>query len=465
MIRRRWILVAAVLAAQAVCLAAGVIWYAGWQTEAWREALRDQFARSQEHVTEQAVRTVVDRMPDLATLTPSEAAACFQSQISGLSLPAGWDLSIVDHQGGLVADWQRGGGSLPALHPGRWLVVSDGQRRPLLECVPADGSTFCGRVFDDDDGRVAAVRRIARTPYAAIVHRPVDADLASAAMRLPQPAGFSIAFVLLLLTGMITHRIIHRYETRLAVANRGLEHKLFKRTAALVQTRDAVMYGLTRLADSRDRETGAHITRLQHLSTVLAREAAMDYPEISHAWIETLRFASALHDIGKVGIPDAILLKPGRLDDEERLIMQQHPLIGAECLAAIGDRLGDNDFLSMAREIALHHHEWWDGSGYPSGMRGEAIPLAARIVAIADVYDAATSTRIYRAAQSHDDVREMIVALSQRQFDPRLVDAFLLAEPEMRRISEAGQCEDEAERFSLKIARTPEGLPLLSGVN
>ncbi len=468
MIRRPWALVASILAAQFICLAAGVLWYSGWQADAWQHALTEQYVASHQHITAQTVHELAIRMKERAPDSHAASLAELQRLLEELPLPQGWHLSIIDADGALVADRRlRDEPALRNIRLGRWLLQEGDQRKPLAECVAGNNSIVAGQVDTPDGDQLIAAQRIAGSPYVAVVHRPLAPDRSGRTVAgVPlRGAGFAIAVVLVLLTGLLTLRIMNRYENELAVHNRGLRKKVFQRTAALVQTRDAIMFGLARLADSRDRETGAHITRLQSLSALLARAVAKRHPEIDSAWIETLRFASALHDIGKVGIPDAILLKPGPLSAEERLIMQQHAAIGAECLAAIGDRLGENDFLAMAREIALSHHEWWDGSGYPQKLSGEDIPLAARIVAVADVYDAASSTRVYRQAKSHERVRALIIAQSGTQFDPTIVDAFVEVAEQMQRVSAAAEESPGVPPPALNFLRCSDGLPILSGMN
>ena len=166
----------------------------------------------------------------------------------------------------------------------------------------------------------------------------------------------------------------------------------------------------------------------RHLSSY---DSTFDIP-----FIESLGLASSLHDIGKVGIPDAILLKPGHFTPEERSVMEQHSTIGGSCLKAIGSQLGDDDFLALARDITFCHHEKWDGSGYPFGLRGEAIPLSARIVALADVYDALRSKRPYKEAMPHEKAKQIIQEGSGKHFDPQIVDAFLACEHDFITVSE-----------------------------
>jgi len=143
-----------------------------------------------------------------------------------------------------------------------------------------------------------------------------------------------------------------------------------------------------------------------------------------------------LHDIGKVGIPDAILLKPGKLTDKEFEIIKRHTLLGGDAIRAIETQIEGKSFLKMGRQIAYNHHEKWDGSGYPAGLKGEDIPLSARIVALADVYDALTTERFYKRAYTHDKSRQIIISLKGSHFDPRIVAVFEQLEDEFNRIRE-----------------------------
>ena len=135
-----------------------------------------------------------------------------------------------------------------------------------------------------------------------------------------------------------------------------------------------MIFGLAKLAESRDTDTGEHLDRIRRYVTILAEQLRGDGMRIDQSYIDTLGLASSLHDIGKVGVPDAVLLKPGRLDADERVIIETHAAIGGDCLKAIGDQLGEDNFLQMAKEIAYSHHERWDGAGYPFRLGGEAIP-------------------------------------------------------------------------------------------
>ncbi len=207
----------------------------------------------------------------------------------------------------------------------------------------------------------------------------------------------------------------------------------------LHRTQRAVMFGLAHLSESRDPATGEHLRRMKHLARVLA-DALQTHPKyrdvVTPEFVKQIEISAMLHDIGKVGISDAILLKPGKLTPDERCEMQQHPLISSQCLRRIEEKLGTANFLEMAREIALYHHERWDGLGYPFGRRGEAIPLSARIVAIADVYDALVSERVYKPAFPHEQCVSMIREGAGTQFDPELVNVFLSIERRFADVSD-----------------------------
>lgn len=214
-----------------------------------------------------------------------------------------------------------------------------------------------------------------------------------------------------------------------------MERQVLESGQLLDTSRRAAIFGLARLAECRDDTTGAHLLRIREYTRILATELAANpelHPIVTDRFIEDLCLSSALHDIGKVGIPDAILLKPDLLTPAEFETMQDHCLFGSKALTLAGDGMEELGFLHMGREIALHHHERWDGAGYPNGLAGTAIPLSARIVALADVYDALTSSRPYKPAYNHEQARMLIVQESGRRFDPAIVNAFLRREQEFK---------------------------------
>lgn len=237
---------------------------------------------------------------------------------------------------------------------------------------------------------------------------------------------------------------------------------LRKNTREIRQTRDATVVALAGLAETRDNETGNHILRTQNYVRALAVHLR-DHPgfrdRLDNDTIDVFYKSAPLHDIGKVGIPDRILLKPGKLTPEEFSIMKQHTVLGSEALEKAADNLGSNNFLRVAQEIARAHHERWDGTGYPKGLSGEDIPLSARLMAIADVYDALISKRVYKDAFSHDKAKAILMEGRGTHFDPEILDAFLAIEDEFiaiaARYSESADTEtDAAGPASKKTRRT-----------
>lgn len=198
-----------------------------------------------------------------------------------------------------------------------------------------------------------------------------------------------------------------------------------------LETRDVAIFALAKLAESRDPETGAHLERVMSYSRVLAQQLpAMGFfrDQIDPEYVRLLYSTSPLHDIGKVGIPDSVLLKPGRLSDREFEIMKTHTTIGAQTLDAALQRFPKTKFLSLARDIAATHHEREDGTGYPARLKGDQIPLCGRIVALADVYDALTSKRVYKAEFAHDVAKDIILKETGAHFAPEIVEAFKASE-------------------------------------
>lgn len=244
----------------------------------------------------------------------------------------------------------------------------------------------------------------------------------------------------------VVHRISNMLEIRLLHnqvrdQNQVLEKKVAARTHELEDTRQEAIHRLGRAAEYRDNETGMHVIRMSRLSQKLAEEIGLPEPEC-----QLILQASPMHDVGKIGVPDEILLKPGKLDEKEWKIMKKHPEIGAEILSG-----SHSTVMQMAETIALTHQERWDGSGYPRGLKGEEIPLAGRIVAICDVFDALTSKRYYKEAFSVEKSMQIIEEGKGKDFEPRLVDAFKKVLPIMIRIVK--ELPDTEPAHILKVYR------------
>lgn len=213
--------------------------------------------------------------------------------------------------------------------------------------------------------------------------------------------------------------------------------KSVKKDQELSEAKMATIYSLVKLAESRDNSTGAHIERVALFTETLTDELRMleKYKNyIDDDYVDNISKACTLHDIGKVGILDSILLKPGKLSQKEFEIMKTHTTIGAKTLLEVKKKYPDNKFLVLGINISNFHHEKWDGTGYPMGLRGEKIPLSARIMAIVDVYDALRSERIYKAAYSHEESLKIIEEGKGIYFDPEILEVFIKNEGKFKNI-------------------------------
>jgi len=236
-----------------------------------------------------------------------------------------------------------------------------------------------------------------------------------------------------------THIALKTLADALRHKNEYLEHEVEQRTLEIAAIQDVTILALASLAETRDADTGNHIRRTQYYVQALAKNL-QNHRRFSQFLtdrnIKTLFKSAPLHDIGKVGIPDRILLKAGRLDAFEFEIMKTHTTVGRDAIAHAERSLGTNvAFLSVAKDIALSHQEKWDGSGYPEGLVGDAIPISARLMALADVYDALISRRVYKDAMSHEQASDIILAGKGSHFDPDIVDSFVLIQEDFRAIA------------------------------
>ncbi len=222
-----------------------------------------------------------------------------------------------------------------------------------------------------------------------------------------------------------------------------LELEVAKRTREVMAIQDVTILAMASLAETRDSDTGNHIRRTQFYVKVLAEKLKTNPrfgAQLTDHFITMLFKSAPLHDIGKVGIPDRILLKPGRFTPDEFEIMKTHTSLGKDAIEHAEEQLGMNvEFLSMAKDIALSHQEKWDGSGYPQGLAGDAIPLSARLMAVADVYDALISRRVYKEGMPHEKAVSIIAEGKGTHFDPDMVDAF---------IETQGQFQEVAKRYA-----------------
>ncbi len=228
--------------------------------------------------------------------------------------------------------------------------------------------------------------------------------------------------------------------------NAYLEAEVARRMSENQLIQEVSIHALARLAETRDPETGNHLRRTQEYVRTLGN-ALRSHPRFAAALddhaIDTLARSAPLHDIGKVGIPDHILLKPGKLTPDEWAIMKTHAELGFQAIAqAERDAVKPVKFLAVAKEIAHYHHEKWDGSGYPAGLAGDAIPVSARLMALADVFDALINKRVYKQPMPYDEARDIIVANRGSHFDPDVVDAFVASYDLFRAIADRYRDDD-----------------------
>ncbi|MCF8087624.1 MAG: response regulator [Desulfotignum sp.] len=243
------------------------------------------------------------------------------------------------------------------------------------------------------------------------------------------------------------HLKLQQAQRRLARQNQYLESLVQEKVKEISASQLATIAAVSKLAESRDEETGRHIERTREFCRLLAQKLGEDSRyagRIGDDFIKNIFHAAPLHDIGKVGVPDHILLKPGRLTPEEFKIIQTHSRLGAETLENVQDSYPGNQFINMGIEITRSHHERWDGKGYPDGLCGEDIPLSARIMAVADVYDALRSRRPYKEPFSHEKAVEIIKQDAGRHFDPEVVSAFVFLETEVAELWEGLKDEHTA---------------------
>ena len=327
---------------------------------------------------------------------------------------------------------------LVANHGERAIAIAQGDSPPQLILLDVmmpeiDGFTVCRRLKADPATRDIPVIFLTARSEVEDEQQGFDAGGVDYITKPISPP--------IVLARVRTHLQLKRARDILSDQNTWLEGEVRRRMRELQTVQDATIMAMASLAETRDNETGNHIRRTQHYVRALAL-AVREHPRFKaeladDATVEMLYKSAPLHDIGKVGIPDHILLKPGRLTDAEFEIMKTHTTLGRDAIVAAEALLAAPDsFLRYAREIALSHQEKWDGTGYPEALAGEAIPLSARLMAVADVYDALISRRVYKEAYPHEEAVAMIREGRGTHFDPDLTDAFLAISEEFRAIAQ-----------------------------
>lgn len=423
---KRYQLVANLAAAQLFCLGWGVFFFGMWLHAIVESTLHQQILADNVQTAKQ-LSTLVREMRIGDVRSDPQAWDRMQSLVRDIRLPNDGYVCLSDADSGEMIchpSFQ----SQPSLLPREEWATSG-----------VSAASITGGIVGEGGGlEIVAAATIPSLHAKLMVHQR-GAGITRAVNRFTAPIlpiGLLFVVGLVATTSFALLGVIRRYDDRMARINKRLEDRVGRRTRTLRRMRDAVVFGLAKLAESRDTDTGEHLERIRAYVTILAEQLRSDGIEIQRREVEGLALASSLHDIGKVGVPDRVLLKPGRLDDPERVEMETHAALGGDCLAAISDRLGEDDFLQYAKEIAYHHHEKWDGSGYPDGLVGAMIPLSARIVAVADVYDALRSRRPYKDPMPHEMARQILLEGRGTHFDPVLIEAFLACEDRFIEVSE-----------------------------
>lgn len=431
--RTRHLLV--VLLAQAACLVVGLWMHHHFAVASARENAREQLWADLEADTcdVAAVLAGVDFAEPKAA---DQVALRMTRRDAWVQAGPHYRILVLDRNGRVMYPWDEGDDAGRAKQTGRPVVEWHSEPGPPGgSAEPARGKVMmagvehvaASRIVGGGAGRVLSI--CASSVFEARTDAPVQSwSILSVITFVWTCALLNIAVYLILAR---LHDEIDRERTQTTA-------EALRQTQHLARTRDAVIFGLAKLAESRDTDTGEHLERISVYSTMIASALRRDEKyrdEVTPAFVRVIGISSALHDIGKVGVEDRILLKPGPLTPSERADMQVHTIIGGECLRGIEQRLGGSNFLQMAREIAFAHHESWNGAGYPFGLSGTSIPLSARIVAIADIYDALSTKRVYKAALPHEECVAIIRSQAGVKLDPDLVDVWMELEARFRTIA------------------------------
>ncbi len=410
---------------QLVCVLLALFVFRSWMADTLNGIVQQRAVEVMQD-TGKLLAAELERM-DLAALEPGSASWTeAQSLIQASEFADGAYPTLVDPE-----TWR------VICHPDPAVLAEEAYIGAVTEDKSVDGTNLYDALIGSADRQSTVLvnaqdellvpMALSRYDLMLLIHQPrapLTARL-DAFMGRVWSIGAILGFVLVAVSGTVSWVLLKHYESRLASHNATLERKVADRTAQIERNRDAIIYAVARVAESRDEGTGQHLERISQYTRILAEELQRRRDDLDPQWVRTVGITSILHDVGKVGIPDEVLLKPGKLTEAERATIERHPFIGGDTLMAIKQHWGDDPFLVTASEICFAHHERWDGQGYPFGLAGDAIPLSARIVALADVYDALTSARPYKQALPHDEVVQRIRDASGTHFDPQMVEAFL----------------------------------------
>ncbi|MEL7497071.1 MAG: HD domain-containing phosphohydrolase [Planctomycetota bacterium] len=434
-----WLMVILISSVQLALLLLAVMTLFSWFSETTESTVAHQACADNQAISRQIVKTLESSGLSTETIRQQpENIASVKAAISGVHMPNYGFICVLTQDGRQpIASFPE----YPSLESDEIYSASfedhDKQTSRLGDFIASNNKREQGRMLFDGREHFVSLEPIQDIGYLLVAQQRSQSVASMVSSISITSKLFFGATLLIGLACMCTIvAILNRMTAKVTDHKLGLQKQVTEREKQIVRTQNAVIFGLAKLAESRDNDTGEHLDRIRSYVMILSEDLKNRIDQVDLEFVHNIALASSLHDVGKVGIPDSILLKPGRLTKEEREVMELHTLIGGECLEAIQSRLGDdNQFMQIAKQIAYYHHERWDGNGYPHGLCGDAIPLVARIVAVADVYDALTSKRPYKDPLSHIESKGIILAGSGSQFDPEVVDAFLRHEDEFEAIS------------------------------
>ncbi|MEM8733102.1 MAG: HD domain-containing phosphohydrolase, partial [Planctomycetota bacterium] len=364
-ISTRSILVLVLSLATLACFLIGVFVYSSWLNKSIQSTVQEQVVEDNIQTAKQL--TELFREMGIENLQDDHSLSRLQTVVEGIELPNDGFVCVVEEDSGLLLchpEMRRYPG-LRRVAVGKSNIHVQGNDTDIVTAAKQYGGIAGGNADIGGELQMVAVANIPEYGANLLVHQRAS-GIERAVAKVTGPVrsiGIVVAVLVTLLVFTVNYALVLSYENKLARINEQLEETVRQRTRSLMKTRNAVIFGLAKLAESRDTDTGQHLERIRKYVTILAERFLEKAGHQDADFVEKLALASSLHDIGKVGIPDEILLKPGRFDPEERALMEKHAELGGSCLRAIQKELGEDDFLELSKEIAYCHHEKWDGTG------------------------------------------------------------------------------------------------------
>ncbi len=430
--------------AGAIALAQALIFAAGWLTV--YEETHEEVAQGVEDVivkaniaAAKAVTRVLDGLPNVDDET-SESWQATQSVIEDLDLGGDGFACVLDSDGNITChpDIKESPGLREVNLAVELLKNFEGEEQGRIGDAKGEG-VIVGLIDSPILGKhYVATFHDPSSQARLMVHQPVSGlEAASAHITSSMLSSMiGITALLVALTASLAMFLTRAHDRTMLRWNGSLEATIEERTEQLVHSHRTVLFGIAKLAEHRDNDTGKHVERMCAYSRILAEEYSRRFGGLQKQWVEDIEIAAAMHDIGKVSIPDSILLKPGKLTQAEFDQMKTHAVVGEKALLAVREESDDTTLLDLGIEIAGSHHERWNGGGYPKGIAGTTIPLSARIVAVADVFDALMSKRVYKPAMPFDEVCDVIRSEKGEHFDPQVVECFEVVALTLKRVHE-----------------------------